>query len=125
MKFFLTKIVVTDLEREKFFYEAVCNLEEVTRIEATLDGSPVTEVVMAGTGEARLALFRFHDTVAPPAGECTIVFETDDLHDFVRRAVEAGGEVMHPPQPLPGFEVRFAYVTDPEGHIVEAIQRTA
>ena len=99
-------------------------MKEVARVEATLDGAPVTEVVLAGSGEARLALFRFHDTAPPAVGECAIVFETDDLESFTRRAVEAGGAVMHAPQPLPGYDVSFAYVTDPEGHVVEAIQRT-
>jgi hypothetical protein len=30
---------------------------------------------------------------------------------------------MQPPQALPDFGLSFAFVRDPEGHIVEALQR--
>jgi predicted enzyme related to lactoylglutathione lyase len=41
----------------------------------------------------------------------------------VVRAVAAGGSIMQPPQALPDFGLTFAFVRDPEGHIVEALQR--
>ncbi len=125
--FAMTKLVVGDLERAKAFYGPVCGLTEGRRIDGAVDGRPITELIMeaAQPGGATLVLFRFHDTPAPAAGECMLVFESDDAEAFARRAVEAGGTVMQAVQALPQFGLSFGFVRDPEGHIVEVIQRHA
>jgi predicted enzyme related to lactoylglutathione lyase len=122
----MTKLVVADLEREKAFYEAVCGLKEARRINGALDGRPITELIMA-SDESRggtLVLFRFHDAPTPPTDECMLVFETSDITALLRRAELAGGTVTQPIEALPDFGLSFAFVRDPEGHIVEVLQRT-
>jgi predicted enzyme related to lactoylglutathione lyase len=125
--FAMTKLVVGDLERAKAFYGAVCGLSEAQRIEGAVDGRWITELIMAGEAGAAstLVLFTFHGAPAPAAGECMLVFDTPDIEAFVGRAVAAGGEIMQPVQALPEFGLSFGFVRDPEGHIVEAIQRHA
>jgi predicted enzyme related to lactoylglutathione lyase len=54
-----------------------------------------------------------------------LVFETDDVDAFVGRAVAAGGSVQQPTTNLPDFGLSFAFVTDPEGHVLEPLCRTA
>lgn len=126
-RFTMTKLVVGDLERAKAFYEAVCGLREAQRIKGAVDGRPMTELILSADGPAAatLVLFTFHDAPAPQPGECMLVFETDDIEGFMARATTAGATVMQPVQALPQFGLSFAFVRDPEGHIVEALQRTA
>ena len=123
--FTMTKLVVSDLEAAITFYGAVSGLAPAQRIEGAVDGRPITEVIMgsAAPAAATLVLFSYHGVPAPPPGECMLVFDTDDLEGFVARAVAAGGSIMQPPQVLPQFGLSFAFVRDPEGHIVEALQR--
>lgn len=120
-----TKLIVGDLERSAAFYRAVCGLSEQQRITGEVDGRPMTEIILGGEGAspAALILFHFHDSAAPQAGDSILGFETDDLEAFVARAVASGGSVMQPVRDLPDFGLKFAFVRDPEGHIVEALQR--
>jgi len=121
----MTKLVVADLEKAKAFYEAVCGVREVRRIDGAVGGRPITELIMASDapGGATLVLFREHDTPAPPPGSCVLVFETDDVDAFVARAVQAGGSVMQPTRSLPELDLSFAFVRDPEGHVLEPLRR--
>jgi lactoylglutathione lyase len=124
--FTMTKLIVGDLERAKAFYGAVCGLTEARRIKGAVDGRPITELIMEGKAPgATLVLFSFHDTPQPQTGECMLVFDTDDIAGFMARAEAAGGTVMQPVQALPDFGLSFGFVRDPEGHVVEAIQRSA
>jgi lactoylglutathione lyase len=119
----MTKLVVADVERQKAFYEAVCGVREVRRIDGDSGERKITELIMASDepGGATLVLYTVHDTPAPPPGSCVLVFATNDIEAFVARAVAAGGNVTTPPQKLPGLS--YALLTDPEGHIVEPLQR--
>jgi predicted enzyme related to lactoylglutathione lyase len=121
----MTKLVVSDLEASKRFYETVCALSESNRIDAVSDGRPITEVIMVSQtpGSAGLVLFNYRKGPAPAPGECMLVFDTDDLDGFYKRALGAGASPMEPPKSLPDLGLSYALVRDPEGHIVEAIQR--
>lgn len=121
----MTKLVVGDLDRAKAFYEAVCGVREVRRIKGAVAGRPITELIMEAQapGGATLVLFCYHGQPAPAAGECMLVFETDDVDAFVARAEAAGGSVMQAKQALPDFGLDFAFVRDPEGHVLEPLRR--
>jgi predicted enzyme related to lactoylglutathione lyase len=122
----MTKLVVGDLEAAIAFYGAVCGLSPAQRIEGAVEGRQITEVIMGSAAPTAptLVLFSYEGVPAPQPGECMLVFDTDDLEAFVVRAVAAGGSIMQPPQALPDFGLSFAFVRDPEGHIVEALQRS-
>ena len=123
--FAFTKLVVGDLQRSAKFYEEVCGLTEQRRIGAVVGGRTITEIILAGVppGPAGFILFSYHDSTTPPEGDSIIGFETDDLEAFVARTLGAGGSVVQNIQSLPELSLRFAFLTDPEGHLIEAIQR--
>jgi len=123
--FAITKLVVGDLERAKSFYGSLCGLTEGRRIDGDFGGEKITEIIMAGENEtaATLVLFTYNSAPTPAPGECMLVFETDDIESFISRAVEAGGSIMQSAQALPDLDLSFAFVRDPEGHVVEALQR--
>ena len=122
--FAFTKLIVGDLERSARFYAAVCGLREQRRIGAVVGGRTVTEIILGGdsAGPASLVLFAFHDSPQPAPGDSILGFETIDLEAFVERTRAAGGSVMHDIQSLPELGLRFAFVRDPEGHLIEAMQ---
>ena len=123
----MTKLIVADVEKAKAFYEAVCDVREVRRIQGAVGGKAITELIMEAEtpGGATLVLFHEHDTPAPKPGSCVLVFETDDVDAFVDRAVAAGGSVQQPVTNLPDFGLSYAFVKDPEGHILEPLCRKA
>jgi catechol 2,3-dioxygenase-like lactoylglutathione lyase family enzyme len=58
--------------------------------------------------------------------ETHIAFAAADraaVHDFFRRATEAGAEVLYPPKPWPQYHPNYysAFVRDPDGNNVEAV----
>jgi predicted enzyme related to lactoylglutathione lyase len=123
----MTKLVVGDVEASKAFYEAVCGVREARRIQGAVGGRAITELIMEAEtpGGATLVLFHEHDTPAPAAGSCVLVFETDDVDAFLDRAVAAGGSVVQPTTNLPDFGLSYAFVKDPEGHMLEPLCRRA
>ena len=123
----MTKLVVAVVEKAKAFYEAVVGVREVRRIQGAVGGKAITELIMEAEkpGGATLVLFHEHDTPAPTPGSCVLVFETDDVDAFVGRAVAAGGAVRQPTTHLPDFGLSYAFVKDPEGHILEPLCRKA
>ena len=123
----MTKLVVGDVDKAKAFYEAVVGVREVRRIQGKVGGRAITELIMEAEkpGGATLVLFQEHDTPAPTPGSCVLVFETDDVDAFVDRAVAAGGAVQQPTTKLPDFGLSYAFVKDPEGHILEPLCRQA
>lgn len=123
----MTKLIVADVEKAKAFYEPVCGVREVRRINAGSGASAITELIMAADkpGGATLVLFQSHGGPPPAPGSCVLVFETDDVDAFVERAVAAGGAVQTPVTRLPEMGLSYAYVRDPEGHILEPLCRKA
>ena len=123
--FSFTKLIVGDLERSAAFYRDVCGLTEQQRIEGAVNGRAITEIILGdGTaGGGTLLLFAFHDTPTPAPGDSILGFDTDDIAAFVERAKKAGGVVEQDVTHLPDMGLRFAFLRDNEGHIVEALQR--
>ena len=123
----MTKLVVGDVETAKAFYEAGCGVKEARRIQGAVGGRSITELIMQAEtpGGATLVLFQEHGAPAPTPGSCVLVFETDDVDAFLDRAVKAGGSVMQPTTNLPDFGLSYAFVKDPEGHVLEPLCRKA
>lgn len=117
-KLTMTKIAVADLEGCAEFYRAVAGLEPVERIE--LPGLREW-ILRAPAGGPALVLIA--TGAAPIAGEATLVFETDDLAGMTDRVAAAGGTVTQPPRTIAALGLSYAMYTDPEGHIVEGLNR--
>jgi catechol 2,3-dioxygenase-like lactoylglutathione lyase family enzyme len=123
--FIFTKLIVGDLERSAAFYRAICGLTEQTRISGSVGGRAMTEIILAADppGAATLVLFAFHDSPTPALGDSILGFQTDDIAAFIDRALAAGGSVVQDITDLPDHRLKFAFVRDIEGHLVEALQR--
>jgi predicted enzyme related to lactoylglutathione lyase len=51
-------------------------------------------------------------------GWVTFFVEVDDLQAHLSRAEELGGTIVGPPKEVPQAGLTFAFVADPEGHVV-------
>ncbi|WP_257459192.1 VOC family protein [Archangium lipolyticum] len=123
-KFGFTKLLVNDLEASAAFYTSVCGLAETGRVEASIAGRNIREILFAPAheGSATFVLLKFLDAPKPANDEVILGFMTDDVDAFVERAKAAGGAVAQPAYSAVEHGVKVAFVTDVEGHLIEVVQ---
>lgn len=123
----VTKMVVADLDAASRFYQQVCGFAEAQRIEATLEGRAFVEAVMASPakGGATLVLMAYRDGAPVAVGESVYGFNTEDAAAFLHRVRAAGGSVVEEPVTLAQLGLVVAFAKDPEGHVIEVMQRIA
>lgn len=90
--FGFTKLVVGDLEAAANFYTSVCELTEMARVDAEIEGKPISEIMFNATGEgaATFVLLTYNGEPVPKAGEVILGFITTDVDQFVSRVKFAG-----------------------------------
>ena len=76
-------------------------------------------------GGATFVLFKFLDRDAPAQDEVILGFQTSDLEAFVQRVQKSGGKVVQPIEVREAHGVKVAFVTDPEGHLIEVVELLA
>ena len=122
--FSFTKLLVDDLEKTAAFYKSVCGLVEQQRVDATIDGRPISEITFLPTypGGGSLTLLKFVAAPKPHNDELILGFTTADIEAFLERAKAAGGRVSDPIRAMPEHRLRVAFVQDVEGHLIEVVQ---
>lgn len=123
-KFGFTKLLVHDLEASAGFYKSVCGLVETGRVDATIAGRNIREILFAPghEGGATFVLLKFLDAPKPANDGVILGFTADDVDAFVERVKAAGGAVAQPASTLVEHGVKVAFVTDVEGHLIEVAQ---
>lgn len=124
MHFGFTKLVVADLERSVAFYTEALGLVEDYRVASQIAGRPIEQVAFAATAPDGpvLVLLRYADAPGPASGEVIVGFRVDDVESVCTRVVAAGGAVHREPQTMRRYGVVTAFLTDPEGHLIELVQ---
>jgi predicted enzyme related to lactoylglutathione lyase len=127
MTYIFAKTFVHDLDAMAQFYEAVFGLIPFGRHQDMMFGRAIDEITYQASypGGPALTLISYCDSSLPLAGEAVQGFMTADLEAVVARAIELGGSVPEPIREVPGFNLRVAFVLDPEGHVNEVIQMLA
>ncbi|ATB32265.1 VOC family protein [Melittangium boletus] len=123
-KFGFTKLLVDNLEASAAFYKSVCGLVETRRVDATIAGRNIREILFAPghEGGATFVLLKFLDAPKPTTDEVILGFMTDDIDAFVERAKAAGGAVAQSSSTTVEHGLKVAFVTDVEGHLIEVVQ---
>jgi lactoylglutathione lyase len=62
-----------------------------------------------------------HDAILT-RGYGHMCLRVDDLEAAHQKLLDVGASTISPPGPAPGDGVRFAYLSDPEGNLIELIQ---
>ena len=122
--FSCTKLVVADLEKACTFYKSVFGLVEQGRVDAHIEGRPISEIMFHPTapGGATFVLLAYTDTVTPALSEAIILFITANLAALLETVSAAGGKVVEAMYDRPEHGVKVAFVRDPEGHLIEVVE---
>ena len=123
--FSFTKLVVQDLEAMSAYYQRVYGLKEFERIQATIEGEPIDEIMLgldSAYGPGSIMLLKFVDRPAPQPGAVILGFQTDDLDALVERTLEHGGSLYSGISESDVAPVRVAFSVDPEGNLAECVQ---
>jgi predicted enzyme related to lactoylglutathione lyase len=118
------KVLVQDLAAAAKFYTAVTGLQEAFRHKTK---SGALEIAFTGQlGDPGLMLMEYATPPATPQSNVVLVFNTDDAVAFGKRAVEAGGGIVHDVQQVTAAGKVFTIVLahDPEGNTLEAVQQS-
>jgi predicted enzyme related to lactoylglutathione lyase len=115
----MAKITVTDLDRCAAFYTSLCDFDQEERVE---EGA-YQERLLSRSDGVGATLVLVADGSTPMTGNSLLVFETDDLHKLLETATAAGGKVVQPPTPLEHLSLTYAFFSDPEQRLTEAIVR--
>jgi|SRR5258708_21518754 predicted enzyme related to lactoylglutathione lyase len=51
-------------------------------------------------------------------GHVTVYVEVDDVQAYLDKAESLGGKTVAPPMDIPGWNLKIAFMTDPEGHLI-------
>jgi lactoylglutathione lyase len=115
-----TAVWVDDIEAQLAFYRDGLGLERTREFD--LDGVTNTYV---GVGDGAEIQFKHDGTERnpEPAGFDHFAVGVDDVDGTVEAVVaDHGSEVVEEPRTLEDLGVRIAFVTDPDGHVVELIE---
>jgi lactoylglutathione lyase len=123
---------VADLEASATFYRRALGFER--EVEFELPGG-IRGLMLKLESGGRLELFEHPSSgggltpESPLAALATrgyghFAVGTRDIEAAYVRALEAGGVEKVSPRPSPEPGVRFAFVADPEGNLVELVERT-
>ncbi|MGY5014129.1 VOC family protein [Streptomyces sp. 900105755] len=123
---------VADLDRQRRFYIEAFGFHDRYRTEFPEAGIRI--VLLIGPGGASVELTErvgsapqhFADPVegAGVQGYFHWALTVDDLEAAVSNAVACGARTISPPAPARRPGIRFAYLADPEGNLVELLQHT-
>ncbi|HVP03409.1 MAG TPA: VOC family protein [Solirubrobacteraceae bacterium] len=125
---------VADLDAEIAFYEAAFAF--AVELTFTLGDDGTRGAMLLHPSGGRLELFE-RPGAAPgrhglmplemldARGYGHVALATPQLDVLYAEALRAGATAKVPPQPSPEPGVRFAFVADPEGHLVELVGRAA
>ena len=121
---------VADLDAAAAFYARVFGF--APQLEFSL--GEISGAMLEHPSGMRLELFAVPGSVAgvqgrPPLdalrtrGLGHVAFAAPAIEELFARALEAGGRAVLAPQESPEPGVRFAFVADPEGNLVELVER--
>jgi catechol 2,3-dioxygenase-like lactoylglutathione lyase family enzyme len=124
---------LADLDAGAAFYGRAFGFER--EFAFTLSPHPIRGLMMGHPSGARLELFERAGAVAGIQGRTPIealrtrgyghvALAAPDISPVFAAALAAGGRAIVEPSPSPEPGVRFAFLADPEGNLVELVERT-
>jgi glyoxylase I family protein len=122
---------VGDLDTAREFYSRAFGFAR--QLEFELAPHPIRGLMMRDESGMRLELFEREDSTPGLQGKTPIValatrgyghfaFAAPDIDSAFARALDAGASPVMEPAPSPEPGVRFAFLADPEGNLVELVE---
>jgi len=118
------KLIVADLEKAHAFYTSVFGLVETARVDAAIEGRPISEIMFQPTasGGSTFVLLTYPDTKKPALSEAITLFIVPDLAALPDKVHAAGGRIVEEARDMPEHGVRVVFARDNEGHLIEIVQ---
>jgi lactoylglutathione lyase len=116
-------IYVSDIEATIKFYETL-GLECTSRTKITDD---IDEAVVENPERGAWLQLAQNKQIKPPIDMGTAMWKlyvyTDDCQGAYDRAMKAGYKSVTPPQKTERWPVTIAFINDPDGYLIELVQR--
>ena len=123
---------LADLEAGEEFYGRAFGFAREFKFQ--LDPHPIRGVMLVHPSGCRLELFQHERSSGGIRAETPIAalatrgyghfaLAAADIEPLYETALSAGARAVKPPAPSPEPGVRFAFVADPEGNLVELVER--
>ena len=123
---------VADLEAAERFYTSAFGFER--QLVFDLTPHPIRGMMMTHRSGCRFELFEHATSSAGPQaagpieahanrGYSHFALAAPDIDEVFASALAAGARAVIEPRPSPEPGVRFAFVADPEGNLVELVER--
>lgn len=138
-------LIVNDLEEMLDFYRNVLGFEITVESEIANEafcrgaGLPDASIKMAGLqlpeSDFRIEMFQFHQTILKPQqeeisnqlGYRHIAFQVEHIEQAYQELVNQGVPFVSPPvlvaEPKYASGTQFCYLRDPEGNLIELVER--
>lgn len=114
---------VSDVERTLEFYVEALGLEKTNEF---VGGDDARNIYVAGDGDAEIQFKHDpdHDLGEPSTARFDhLALEVDDADAEVERLLaETDTELLRGPLDSTGASARVAFITDPDGHVVELVE---
>jgi len=122
--FALAKFKVGDLAVLEHFYTAALGFTVTARIEEGEGDHQIRELILGLGGEQpHFALIHYPNQPVPLPGEAIVALVVADLESALAKVVAHGGTDQTGVIPVPDWNLKLAFVTDPEGHQLELMQK--
>jgi lactoylglutathione lyase len=123
---------VADLDAAEGFYTGAFGFTRQLAFE--LSPHPIRGLMLAHPSGSRLELFRHAQSVPGPSAPGPIeahatrgynhfALTASDIDEVFAAALAAGAKPVIEPRPSPEPGIRFAFLADPEGNLVELVER--
>jgi predicted enzyme related to lactoylglutathione lyase len=119
------KLIVSDLDRSTAFYQAVCGYGEGELHKFSIGGRRFKQMILTGEDPAdTLWILAFNDGEGVTGSSIIVGLNTSDLNAFQARVTANGGAVVDEIKTikLGDREVLIGAYSDPDGHLIQAIQ---
>jgi len=124
--FAAAKLVVADIDRLETFYCGALGFTVTARIADGEGAAQIREIFLGlGNAPSQLALIHYVNLPAPQPGGAIVALMVDDIAATLASVLAHGGSDLSGVIDAPAYNLRLAFVADPEGHQLELMQRTA
>lgn len=126
LAFPFSKLVVADLDRSERFYSGVFGMKRTNHVRSDEHQYALEETMLSLTGDTGahiLILTRYLRRPTPPAGSAWTGFLVADIDETLASLRSHGGSVEVPVHDNAEFATRAAIAADPDGHLIEIVQK--
>jgi len=121
--FALARFKVADLAGLEKFYTRALGFTVTTRADEGEGEQELHEIFLGlGGAQPQFALIHYPNQPTPQPGEAMVALIVDDLEATIAAVQAEGGRDVTGVIPVPEYKMKLAFVTDPEGHMIELMQ---